>query len=230
MKIKNNLPPRVYFLRKDMRESTQTNTFRQLFFYDGRLSENSGGSPTGLLSFSEITIAPNAHFDFQTPANLRLVILPLVGEVELLSFDNQISLLTTGEYHSFMVGEGKDVQLKNTNHSENSSLITIQIATNEASVSASGRFEFSENVLQKLIFSDDEPFNVHIGSFGNRTEAMLEFKKNTTAFCFVINGIIEIENRLTEAGDSLYLFNCSKIELESLTKNGIILVLEERVG
>ena len=70
-------------------------------------------------------------------------------------------------------------------------------------------------------------FHLHFGVFDGRREAeyRLENPENGI-FAFVINGAFELENRLLEARDGLALWDTDKLELEALSENAILLLLE----
>ena len=66
-----------------------------------------------------------------------------------------------------------------------------------------------------------------IGQFDGREEAVYTLKDpKNGAFIFVIEGAFEVQNRLLESRDSLALWSVGNLELEALSNNALILLLE----
>ena len=68
---------------------------------------------------------------------------------------------------------------------------------------------------------------MYFGVFNARKKAHLTMNSNTIGcYVFVINGAFEVEDRLVESRDALWLRNTKQLELEALSENGIVLLLQ----
>lgn len=70
-------------------------------------------------------------------------------------------------------------------------------------------------------------FHLHIGKFcGRRKTSVNLFNKNSTCFAFVIEGAFELEERLLHARDGLALWQINTIDMEALSNDAIIMLIE----
>ncbi|MBH0619506.1 hypothetical protein I3A86_25800 [Salmonella enterica] len=69
------------------------------------------------------------------------------------------------------------------------------------------------------------PGVLHLGCFGGRQEAVFRPQAGRL-FAFVLAGAFELEGRLLHAYDGLALWECPAAELEALSPDALVLVLE----
>ena len=75
--------------------------------------------------------------------------------------------------------------------------------------------------------SSSLPFTVSIGKFSGRAETTYKLtSENSGLFVFVIEGAFELEGRLLHARDGLALWGIEEMELEALSNDAIILIIE----
>jgi redox-sensitive bicupin YhaK (pirin superfamily) len=75
--------------------------------------------------------------------------------------------------------------------------------------------------------SSSLPFTVSIGKFSGRAETIYKLTtENSGLFFFVIEGPFELEGRLLHARDGLALWEIEEVELEALSNDAIILLIE----
>ena len=197
------------------------NTTHHLFSYEGNLQQD--GKPAGsLLSFAKNLVAPKSRFDFKPKNGSCFFILPLEGKVSV-SKDEVVN--TFGSTFACVGKDNEPIVVANPDESNSSSFLTIEMAVTSSDITS---FELMKDNYQTIGFEESQPFEVHIGSFGRQVEGSLKLAENSNAFCFAIHGEVEIEDRLLAAGDSLYLRNCSQINIESFDENCVLLVLEEK--
>ena len=71
------------------------------------------------------------------------------------------------------------------------------------------------------------PFTVSIGKFSGRAETTHKLtSENSGLFVFVIEGAFELEGRLLHARDGLALWGIEEVELEALSNDAIIVLIE----
>lgn len=67
----------------------------------------------------------------------------------------------------------------------------------------------------------------HIAKFSGRQTAVQSFRDNTKAvFCFVIEGAFKLEERLLHAKDGLALWNSRQADMEALSNDAIVFLVE----
>ncbi|HEY4149412.1 MAG TPA: hypothetical protein VGM41_10800 [Chitinophagaceae bacterium] len=75
--------------------------------------------------------------------------------------------------------------------------------------------------------SDTPDYTCAIGKFRGREETVYKIKgQGHGLFVFVIEGVFEVQYRLLHAGDGLALWDIQEAELEALSNDAIILLLE----
>ena len=71
------------------------------------------------------------------------------------------------------------------------------------------------------------PFTVSLGRFDGRQEAVYQLKNSgNSVFVFALAGAFEVESRLLHEKDGLALWDVAEIELEALSNDAVVLLLE----
>ncbi|WP_188556306.1 pirin family protein [Hymenobacter glacieicola] len=71
------------------------------------------------------------------------------------------------------------------------------------------------------------PFSLSLGRFAGRQEALYRpAQAGTLVFAYVLAGAFEAEGRLLHAKDGLAVWDVAEVELEALSNNALIVMLE----
>lgn len=70
------------------------------------------------------------------------------------------------------------------------------------------------------------PFALSIGRFSGRKEAIYRPKSGSQLFAFALAGAFEMQGRLLHERDGLALWNAAEVDLEALSNNALILIIE----
>ena len=71
------------------------------------------------------------------------------------------------------------------------------------------------------------PFSISIGKFDGRGETTYRVKnKDAGLFVFVLEGAFEVQGTLLHARDGLALWETDEVEMEALSNDAIILLVE----
>lgn len=74
-------------------------------------------------------------------------------------------------------------------------------------------------------------FKTSLGKFDGRNEVVYQLAHpHNGLFLFVIEGAFEVQNRLLEAGDGLALWHLKEAEIEALSNNAAILLVEMQLS
>ena len=178
------------------------------------------------LRFSDETLAPQKSRWFTLDEDATVIVLPLVGTVVYESPESmRSSTIAPEEVQTQFLKKGDTFSLKNPSREKlvNYLQIWLKLYSTETKESFSG---YSNNVLKTILKT--EHFNLHFGVFDGRMESdFVPSYHQNTLMAFVINGAFEVQNRLLESRDCLAVWNTKTIELEALSENAIILLLEK---
>ncbi|GLU43972.1 hypothetical protein [Allomuricauda sp. NBRC 101325] len=174
---------------------------------------------------SDETLAPGKSKLFTIEKNTSVILMPLVGEVLYGTLDKKQTVKVAPEELQ-VVSLKKGTTFKIQNPSKKYSVNYIQIwlkdALEDKKVSYS---DYGQNALNTIFESQN--LKLHFGVLDGRVEAeLVPAQTKNTLVAFVINGAFELQNRLLETRDSLMLWNLEHLELEALSENAIVLLLE----
>lgn len=208
-------------LLAEKRYSFESNEYRCLStpIHQNGVDENT-------LRFSDETLAPRKSRLFTPDQDVTVVLLPLVGTIVYESLEsNYRNTINPEEIHVQPVKKGDYFSIKNP--SADKLVNYLQIWLRHYSVGAKNSFSnYTDNALETIL--ETQNFKLHFGVFDGRNEAdFITSNNQNTVMVFVINGAFEVQNRLLESRDCLALWNTQKIEMEALSENAIILLLEK---
>ncbi len=157
-----------------------------------------------------------------------IIILPITGAVNYLDDSENETDIEVEEAVIVYVEQGANITLSNPFENDIVNYLCIAIAANEPMENNPQFCNFdlsTENRLLK-IKSSEVPFVLNIGRFDGRNEATYSLSRSAKVYAFVINGAFEVDGRLLHEKDGLALWDTPEIELEALSNNAVILVVE----
>jgi hypothetical protein len=219
----NQTPSQI--LKAEFRGKIQTefhhcfSVFNYLDFYD------SSRLPFGnLLVFNEEIIAANQTVNYSVLENQVIVILPLVGalDIETESFSGFVH---TNQLEAFFINANQNFTLSNPYEDENVQFLQVRIQVNSFE-NQKKSFEIStKNKINTLL--ENDIFKLSIAVFDARKEAEYLLQKTQNGvFAFVLNGAFEFQNRLLENRDGIKIWNIDTLEMEALSNEAMILIIE----
>jgi len=178
-----------------------------------------------LIAVDDETLAMGKRKFYEMEEDTLVILMPLVGllEVEESNVSGR-QLLIPEEIKVLSLKKGQSFCLANPYEKDLVNFLQIRIkGTGLTTKKSFGKY--MNNSLFSILKM--KSFHLHFGVFDGRREAeyRLENPENGI-FAFVINGAFELENRLLEARDGLALWDTDKLELEALSENAILLLLE----
>jgi redox-sensitive bicupin YhaK (pirin superfamily) len=216
----------------------ETDTFRIYnTVNDGSHHEPAKLSLANLQLVNEEVLAAGKAIKRRVHNKTAIILLPLVGTVVLRSEEGTEIYIGAGEAYMFTADKGGSFEIANPYDEGLVSYLQYNIylptAVNIIKQLSSFHLQSDKNRLISLfpIQSDVKAvvpaFKFSIGKFAGRKEVEYTLsEKDNAAFVFVIEGAFEVQNRLIESRDGLALWNTEKIEMESLSENAIIVLLE----
>ncbi|MBX0290849.1 hypothetical protein K3G63_10390 [Hymenobacter sp. HSC-4F20] len=191
-----------------------------------------------LLAFNEETLLPGQAVTLLVPRATHLVLLPLTGEVAYQDSRGHTALVQVEDVHVSTLPPGATLELRNPYATEAVSFLHLWLAA-ELPISAGPTvfqyaFEELENALASIVSGSSPetsqlPFALSLGRFAGRHEAVYRAASpSSLLFTYVLAGAFEAEGRLLHAKDGLALWDAEQFELEALSNNALVVVLEVR--
>lgn len=164
---------------------------------------------------------------FTVERNSYIVILPVTGSVIYLDDSENETDVNVEEAIIVYVEKNTDITLINPFKNEVINYICLGINAEEPMPNNPRfyHFDFSHQNYLHSISSPDLPFQLSIGCFEGRKEAICALANYTKLFAFVITGAFEIEGRLLHEKDGLAIWDTKTVELEALSNHAVVLTL-----
>lgn len=180
-----------------------------------------------LYFFNDDSLAAKQKTCFEVAYNSYLVILPITGTVNYLDDTENETDVEVEEAIVVYLEKGANVTLSNNFEDHIINYLCIGLRADDPMPNNPQYFDFKlgDNKLIKLE-RNFLPFSIHIGRFDGRKSCDYPLSPTSTTFSFVITGAFEIEGRLLHEKDALTLTRAEKIELEALSNDAVLLLVE----
>ena len=226
------MPPSAHIYLADQRGQLATAQQQRLSTLNFGPYAAEGRAAFGRLwAFNEESLAPGQAVALPVAEATLLVLLPITGAV---GYQGAGALGGTADVEQVLVlplPAGSTLHLHNPYPNAVITFLHLWLAA-EAPLPAAAqtfayRFGQLENTLAELVPLGPLPFGLHLGRFQGRHEAALSVgAAGSLVFAFVLAGAFELQNCLLHAGDGLGLRDCTTVELEALSNEALVLLLE----
>ena len=218
-------------LLADNRGLTQTDQYRSFqFFRPADLRLQAGA----LVKFDEDTLAGGASLAMEAAADCDTLLIPLVGGVHFET-DQHSHYIEAGSSLLYRAAENAAFTVSNPFQQALVNFLHIRIKGGPAPFPAGevsvSRFDLegAPNLLIDPFSGVPNPghWTARIGKFKGREEAFYRLNRpDSGMFTFVVDGAFEVQNRLLHPRDGLLLRQLDELELEALSDQAVILILE----
>ena len=172
-----------------------------------------------------------------TEENFYVILLPVIGAIAYGDDAGNKNLLAAGQAQIILAEKPITYQIANPFPEETVNFLQLWIKAGKNIPSdpplALTYKDVNKNINQPAdIFLVNEqkidlPFSVSIGKFAGRGGYnYILNKKNSGLFVFVLTGAFEVEGRLLHARDGLSLWESDEVEMEALSNDAIVLLIE----
>ena len=216
----------------DQRSCIQTDTFRSFQIFNFGQLFNEHKKPIGnLQTFNEDTLTAESTVEQTIEAQTTIVLLPIFGTIEVKNgFNTEGVYVTVGEAYFFTTVNEETLAISNPYDTEMVSYLQIRLQNTENQPFNSKQitaFDFATAKNQLLPFFSNQTNFGFIGQYDGRAESVYTLKNPRNGiFLFAIEGVFEVQNRLLHARDGLFLKDIDTIELEALSNDAVVLLLE----
>lgn len=179
------------------------------------------------LTIREVTLLPEQEVSFNTTHHCLRIVLPLVGKVSLTCG----TPVEVGELWVSFFPKGSMFTLANPYGQDCVHFFLLEVVSEE--FIKGGLFSFeaekTENAIKRIVqiprqYAGTGYCCCYLGRIRGREEASLPTSGSSLGF--VLAGAFEYQNRLLEQGDGLWLNEASRLEMEALSTEGLIFILE----
>ncbi|MCC3160637.1 hypothetical protein LJ737_25590 [Hymenobacter sp. 15J16-1T3B] len=187
--------------------------------------------PVGRLrALNDELLAGGQSVRFRAEAPALLLVLPITGEVRVTGPQGTPTAVDAGEALLLPLPAGADAGFRNPYTADVVNFLHLWLDA-PAPLPASQRFAFSAAALDNQLAAvvpagSGLGFGLHLGRFAGRHEAVFQLAADAQLFAFVVAGAFEVEGRLLHEKDGLALWNTAAVELEALSNDALVLVLE----
>ncbi|GAB3584771.1 pirin family protein [Hymenobacter daeguensis] len=213
---------------------TESDRFRRYSTFNFGPWAHAHKGPFGrLYGLNEETLAGNHTLHFTVAEASHVLIMPLAGAVELGCAGMPATTIGVEETLLLTLPAGSVLQVGNPFATELVGFLHIWLLA-DAPVSAVTaqqapfRFADSPSALMPLFLAaPGRPLAASIGQFAGRREAIYRpSSPAASVYAFVLAGAFEVEGRLMHEKDGLALWDTAEFELEALSNDAVVLVLE----
>jgi len=216
----------------DERGLTKTSALRRYSTFNFEKYYNEHRSPFGnlFLCNDESIVGGKVTFFLCKEDSLQ-IFMPITSGIDIVANGKEFAL-ETGQVQVLNMGKGEVLEISNPYQNDTINYMQFGIKTDMFLMRASEMlfgfdFEKNRNQLLEIVSSPKLPFKLSAGLFAGREEAVYKMQSpNHQCYAFIIDGAFEIEGRLMHARDSLALWDIEQVELEALSDNAIVVVLE----
>lgn len=236
----NNTKAKIYLAEE--RGHTETEWYRSyntFWFGDYRPASK---IPFGHLYLcNDDVLAGGRSLKLNVEKDSDIILLPTVGAVQYKDSLGNESIIAAGEAQISSLPGNSGFEISNPYETELVNYLQLWIEKPLTSSPGLQQCSFdldkNKNILMDLFTAPQNAGIGHtsiskicLGKFMGREEAVYKSSyKPNGIFVFVIEGAFEVCNRLMETRDGLAIWNTDSVEMEALSNNALVLVLEIRI-
>jgi len=227
------IPGKIFLA--EQRGLLETTTFRRYCTFQFGAYLNEHQVPFGsLLALDEETLAGGQAVAIPVTTAACVFVLPLLGAVRVGTSAAGATRVEVEEIWVATVPAGGTLHLLNPYEADLVSCLHVWVGVTIDSVVASSQtlaFEVAHltNQLLELLpgSAGALPCRASLGRFAGRAEAEYHLRQpGAGVFAFVLAGAFEIAGRLLHANDGLGLWDTRTVDVEALSNEALLLVLE----
>ncbi|MCA8831375.1 pirin family protein [Hymenobacter pini] len=225
-------PGRIYLADQHGTLTTAQSSRRSVFSF-GPYQDAQRPALGRLLAFNEETLSGGQHLTLPADQAAYCLLLPLTGEIGCGDALSQ-ELVQVEQVWVGLVPNGHQLVLSNPYTDVAVSFLHMWLAADTASAQPRAdvieyTFQQLENGLAYLVSPADQqwPFALSLGRFMGRQEDVYRLHNaDSSFFTYVLAGAFEVEGRLLHPKDGLALWQVQEVELEALSNNALVVMLE----
>lgn len=230
-------PGQIYLA--DQRGVTATEKLTRCCTFNYGEYSNPHRKPFGpLLTLNDELYAPGTKVSYIATCALWSVIIPVTGQVDWKDDLGHTGSVDVGQVQVRYIPSGNIIELNNLYTDDQINFLYLEFKADPIGLSTllpelyEFDFDGRQNQLIDILSGNQPdslkqlPFKLHIARFDGREEALYPVKGNSLFFAFIIAGAFELHGRLMHPRDGLALWDLHEADMEALSNNAVILVIE----
>lgn len=195
--------------------------------FDHRISKSITQPAHGLETWEDVVLAPDKMVHLRFEKEVLMLVMPMVGEVDYQDEKGNLFSVTAGQILLIPLDAGVQASVRNVYQDALVNCLISAVATaHRPALKAPELIPVNLQQFSDVLGSLNNLYlPLYIGNFQGRSEAMLSTEAHKL-FVFVIEGAFEVQHRLLEYRDGMLLWNTTQVELEALSNNAKLLILD----
>ncbi len=187
-----------------------------------------------LYNVQDDVLSARRTLSFTTEYDAILMILPIAGSIIYGDTCGNSAVIEASKMQYFPVKKNAEIKIFNPYDEERINFLRLLLKPGSLNAMVntacfSFEREANKNKLLQLFagYNEKMPVKFFIGKFDGREEALYKTSKpGSILFVFVIEGAFEVQYRLLETRDALAIWNADIMDMEALSNNAVILLME----
>jgi redox-sensitive bicupin YhaK (pirin superfamily) len=184
-----------------------------------------------LYVLNDETLAGGKNISMTVESDSVIVLIPVVGTIAYTDSAGHANYVSAGECQLYTTPKGTTFQIGNPYHDELVNFLQLWFYTSGNEKDNAPQitlFDIVNNTNQLVPIPVFHPhYKFSIGKYNGREESVYKLSQpQNCLFAFVIQGAFEMQYRLLHPRDGLALWEASEIELEALSNDAIIFIIE----
>lgn len=172
-------------------------------------------------------LAGGKSFSLSVDEDTLLYILPVAGAVSYRKNDCEAQLINSGEVFSAFLFKGDVFEISNPYEHELVNFLQLWIKKGGTGAVKEELVAFDINAAKNTLIHIPVAIPFSIAKLDGRNEVVYTAKaKNNCLFAFVIQGAFETEGILLHPKDAVALWNYAQVEMEALSNDAVIVLIE----
>lgn len=207
---------------------TETDCFRSYNTFNFGNFYNEHKTPAEKLYVcNDETLAGGKNFLLTVEEDTLLVLLPVVGSVNFIKTESAAIPVNSGEVFCVFLKAGEQFELVNPYPNELINFLQLWIKTDEDNNLLTHLHSFNINAYKNTAININLPLPFNIVKLDGRKEiTYTPVKENSCVFAFAVQGAFETEGILMHPRDGVAFWNYKQIEMEALSNDAIMFLLE----
>jgi quercetin 2,3-dioxygenase len=218
----------------DERGLNETKWFRSQNTFNFGKFQNENKEPFGkIYLLNDDMLAGGRSLSMLVEDDSYVILLPLAGAINCKKENTNETLVAAGQVLVHSINSGRKIEISNPFKEEAINFLQIWIRAREDKKELDDvplTYDDVNEDLNQLInifpIKNDLQFSISIGKFSGRGETVYKPTGGNGCFLFVLEGAFEAEGRLLHERDGLALWDTDDIEIEALSNDAIMLLIE----
>jgi len=225
----------------DERGCDETQSFRSFHLFNFGNSFSEHKVPFGNIDvINDDTLTGGSSIKLKVEKNSYVILIPMIGAVRYKDSRGNENLLAAGQWQLTKMVAGEKIEIQNPFKDALVNFLQVWVKGDERlllSLPLSSTYDVNNSINSLVSLSPSRfgqeilPFKLSIGKFNGRADTTYAIDNNRTGvFLFVIEGAFEANGRLLHPRDGLALWNTEQVEMEALSNDAIIVVIETQIA